>query len=204
MTSTDRSYKFIVGLGAYAAISAQARLAKDADQAPRIFEHVAMARMSGRAWASFEKLEKEAERADFDLLEAIEPYEGILDEIDARLRPSTWWERLTKTYVAIGIFHDAMRELARALGFNEYADGITDYGHGDWTRERLEPIIAEDSQLEDRLSLWTRRCGGDALSLVRAFMFTNPEVLGESDADAIMETLGKNHKERLAAIHLHS
>ena len=75
-----------------------------------------MARMSGRAWEGFLFIEKMAAEADVDLVDAISRYEGILDEIDARLRPTTWWERMTKTYVAMGIFTDAMRELAEAQG----------------------------------------------------------------------------------------
>ncbi|MDO5049594.1 MAG: ferritin-like fold-containing protein [Actinomycetaceae bacterium] len=203
-TSNETSLKSLLGLGAYAAIYAQARLAKDGDQAPRPWEHIDMARMSGTAWETFETIEKTAQKVGLDLVDAIQPYEGILDEIDARLRPTTWWERLTKTYVAMGIFTDAMKELALAVGEAEFAGGIDDFGHGEWARARLEPVVAEDEQLEARLSLWTRRVGGEALSLVRAFLFTNPEILGEdTDTDALMDRLSNAHKQRLSAIHLH-
>ncbi|MDI9588081.1 MAG: ferritin-like fold-containing protein [Acidobacteriota bacterium] len=203
-TSNDSTPGTLLGLGAYAAIYAQARLAKDGDQAPQPWEHIDMARMSGRAWEGFLFIEKMAAEADVDLVDAISRYEGILDEIDARLRPTTWWERMTKTYVAMGIFTDAMRELAEAQGEEEFAKRIGDFGHGDWVRKRLEPVVAEDEQLEARLSLWTRRVGGEALSLVRAFLFTNPEMLGENgDADAVMERITAAHKKRMAAVHLH-
>ncbi|MDO5034566.1 MAG: ferritin-like fold-containing protein [Actinomycetaceae bacterium] len=200
----SNSYKELLGLGAYAAISAQTRLAKDGDQAPMPWEHVDMANMSGRAWEGFKLVVSVAESEGVDIAEAMAPYEGMLDEIDARLRPTTWWERLTKTYVAMGIFTDALRETALAHGANDYAKDVHDFGHGDWVRKRLEPEVAGDKQLEARLSLWTRRVGGEALSLVRAFYFTHPEVLQDADSDAVMERISAAHKERLAAVHLHA
>lgn len=192
----------LLGLSAYAAVSAQARLAKDADQAPKTFEHIDMARMSGLAWKIFEQLEKRAEISDVDLLEEVRRYEGILDDLDARTRPTTWWERLTKTYVTVGIFTDALREVAVAVGEDDLASKVTDFGHGEWVRKRLAPYTDEDEQLRARLSLWTRRVGGEALGLVRAFMFTNPELIGEADPDALMELLSHAHKDRLGAINL--
>lgn len=192
----------LLGLSAYAAVSAQARLAKDADQAPKTFEHIDMARMSGQAWRIFERLEKRAQVSDVDLLEEVRRYEGVLDDLDARTRPTTWWERLTKTYVTVGIFTDALREVARAVGEDELADEVTDFGHGEWVRKRLAPYTDKDEQLRARLSLWTRRVGGEALGLVRAFMFTNPELVGEADPDALMELLSAAHKQRLADINL--
>ncbi len=204
LIASNDSYKNLLGIGAYAAIAAQTRLAKDGDQAPKAWEHVDMANMSGKAWENFKYVCKVAERSDIDIAEAIAPYEGLLDDIDARLRPTTWWERMTKTYVAIGIFTDALREIAHLQGQEEYAKDVNDFGHGDWVRERLEPAVAADKQLEARLSLWTRRVGAEALSLVRAFLFTNPEIISGTDADELMDRVSKAHKERLSAVHLHA
>lgn len=192
----------LLGMTAYATICAQARLAKDADQAPKAFEHVAMARMSGAAWHTFERLEKRAEVENIDLIRALERYEGILDDFDARTRPTTWWERLTKTYVGVGIFTDAMRHIALGAGEEQMAAEVNDFGHGQWVRERLEPYTAADEQLRARLSLWTRRVGGEALGLVRAFIFTNPELVGKLAADTVMEEVSRAHRERLKAVHL--
>lgn len=200
--SEETALSQLLGLSAYATISAQARLAKDADQAPKAFEHVAMARMSGAAWRAFERIEKRAETEKIDIIRAVERYEGILDDLDARTRPTTWWERLTKTYVGVGIFTDAMRQLALGAGEEEMAKAVNDFGHGDWVRERIEPYTAADEQLRARLSLWTRRVGGEALGLVRAFIFTNPDLVGNLEADAVMEELSRAHRERLQAIHL--
>ncbi|MDO5728218.1 MAG: ferritin-like fold-containing protein [Actinomycetaceae bacterium] len=200
--STGSPVNQLLGLSAYAAVSAQARLAKDADQAPKTFEHIDMARMSGQAWKIFERIEKRAQVSDVDLLNEVRRYEGILDDLDARTRPTTWWERLTKTYVTVGIFTDALREVARAVGENELAEEVTDFGHGEWVRNRLAPYTNDDEQLRARLSLWTRRVGGEALGLVRAFMFTNPELAGSADPDALMERLSHAHKQRLADINL--
>ncbi|WP_040312746.1 ferritin-like fold-containing protein [Gleimia coleocanis] len=192
----------VLGISAYSTLAAQTRLAKDADQAPLASEKIAMARMSGQAWERFTKIARRAEAAGVDLEAAITPFRGLLDDLDARTRPTTWWERLTKTYVGVGIFTDAMRALATAAGEVEFAADVNDFGHGQWTVERLAELTAADEQLQDRLSLWTRRVGGDVLALVRSFFFTHPEMLGDADADEIFAQISKAHDERLTALHL--
>lgn len=193
----------LIGLGAYAALSAQTRLAKDGDQAPRPFERVDMARMSAAAWTAFEDVTKRATREHIDVLEAIAPYDGLLDDLDARTRPTTWWERMTKTYVAMGVFTDALREIASLAGEDEFGESVSDFGHADWVRERLAPATAEDAQLRARLSLWTRRVGGEALGLVHAFFYTNTDIVADdTDTAETMQRITARHQERLAAVHL--
>ncbi|MDT3767307.1 ferritin-like fold-containing protein [Gleimia hominis] len=198
----ETTFARILGVSGYGALAAQARLAKDADQAPETFEHIAMARMSARAWDSFTAVERTAQKLDVDLPVQITPFEGMLDELDARTRPTTWWERLTKTYVAIGIFTDALRAAAQGLELPEVADAVSDFGHGQWTRDRLEPVTKDDPQMQARLSLWTRRVGGEALGLVRAFLFTDEGASAKLDLDEVVADISKAHKERLDAVHL--
>lgn len=192
----------LLGICGYSALAAQTRLAKDADQAPLSADKIAVARMSGEAWQRFTRIAVRAEAEGIDLEAALTPFRGLLDDLDARTRPTTWWERLTKTYVGIGIFTDSLRVLAEAVGEFEFAAEINDFGHGVWTVSRLEPLTAVDEQLRGRLSLWSRRVGGDALALVRSFLFTHPELLGDADVDELFARVAAAHDERLVALHL--
>jgi len=194
----------VIGLIAYSALAAMTRLAKDGDQAPSIGTHIEHARMSARAFRNFEGLETWAEHRGLDLDEAAGEYSGLFDDLDARTRPGTWWERSVKTYVTIGAFSDLLLQISELHDLFEEDAGDWDLGQGEWVRVRLAPLTDHDEQLAARLSLWARRVGGEALGLVRSTLFTHPE-LAKNDpdtVDAIVAWVTKRHQERMTRIHL--
>lgn len=77
-----------------------------------------------------------------------------LDEAEARVRPSDWWEALAKAY-------HWQRLSAQAYGVH------LDPEPQDWARERLEEASA-DRSVGDRLVLVERRLAGEALVLRHA------------------------------------
>ena len=85
-------------------------------------------------------------------------------------------------------------------------DGIEDvwpFEQGHWVRAHLGPQIEADPQLADRLSLWGRRVAGEALGLVRATLFTYPQLAMTPDnVDEITEYVIKRHGERMKDIFL--
>ena len=200
--NVDHTCGEVVGLLAYDALAAMTRLAKDGDQAPSIGAHIEHARMAARAFDAFKQLELWAEHRDLDLEGAAGEYSGLFDELEARTRPATWWERSTKTYVTFGILGDMMQQIAELhdLAFDvEYWD----FGQGEWERANLAPLTAKDPQLEARLSLWARRVAGEVFGLVRSTFFTHPDLTSDPDAvDAIVAWVTKRHKERMEAINL--
>ncbi len=194
----------VVGLIAYSALAAMTRLAKDGDQAPSIGTKIAHARMAARAFRIFEELETWAEHRGLDLSEAAGEYSGLFDDLDARTRPGTWWERSVKTYVTIGVFSDLLLQLSELHDLFGEDAGAWDLGQGEWVRVHVAPLTAKDEQLAARLSLWARRVGGEALGLMRSTLFIHPE-LAKNDpdtVDAIVAWVTKRHEERLASIHL--
>lgn len=192
-----------VGLIAYSTLAAMTRLAKDGDQAPSIGAHIEHARMSARAFAIFGQLETWADHRGLDLAHAAGEFTGLYDDLDARTRPSTWWERSVKTYVSIGIFGDMLRQIAdRHELFTDEA-GPWDLDQGEWERRHLAPTTRKDPQLAARLSLWARRVAGEALGLVRSTLFTHPDLAQDPDTvDAIVAWVTRRHKERMTGIHL--
>lgn len=193
----------VVGLLAFSALAAMTRLAKDGDQAPDTTAHIAHARMSATAFSRFEQLEIWAQHRGVDLVAAADQYAGLFDDLDARTRPTTWRERSVKTYVTMGIFRDFLREVADVRGLFAHKVDEWHLGQSAWVDEHLAPEFAADEQLAARLSLWARRVAGEVLGLVRATMFTHPDLSKDPDtADMIAQTVSKLHGERMAKLGL--
>lgn len=199
----NQSTTELVGLLAFSALAAMTRLAKDGDQAPSPAYHIDHARMSARAFREFQHLEVFAEQNGFSLVEAAGQFAGLFDELDARTRPSNWWERSVKTYVVIGIFADALIELNERHQLFDQAESVWDVGQGTWVREHLAPLTERDPQLASRLSLWARRVAGETFGLLRATLFTYPELALDPDTvDAVVTMAGKTHQQRMDAVNL--
>lgn len=193
----------VVGLIAQAALAAMTRLAKDGDQAPTTEAHIEHARMSAMAFLRFEELEVWAQRRGLDLVAATAQYAGLFDDLEARTRPSTWYERSVKTYVTLGIFADLIHQVAQRHELFIHEDGVWNLGQENWVKKNLAPVFTSDPQVSARLSLWARRVAGEVLGLVRATLFTHPELAADPDSmDAIVASVTKKHGERMAAIGL--
>ncbi len=192
-----------LGLFAYSALAAMTRLAKDGDQAPNTDFHIQLAQLANRGFRSFEELERIADEQGFSLTEAAGIYSGLFDELDARTRPTNWWERIVKSYVVLGIFADVLHQLGERHQLVEANQVSWDLGHGKWVRETLEPVTRDDPQLAARLSLWARRVAGEAFGLLRATLFTYPDLAIDPDTvDAVVAFTAQRHAERMEAVNL--
>ena len=200
---SDSGAAVAVGLIAYSALAAMTRLAKDGDQAPSTKFHVDLASMANDSFTRFQALEGFGESHGFSTVEAAGQYAGMFDELDHRTRPSNWWERSVKSYIVIGIFADALREIASRHQVFVTDTFQWDVGHGKWVRQHLAPLTAEDPQLAARLSLWGRRVAGETFGLLRATLFTYPELAIDPDTvDAVVAYAAGRHQERMEAVNL--
>jgi hypothetical protein len=191
----------VVGLIAYSILAAMTRLAKDSDQAPTFEAKVEHARMATRVFETFTQVETWCTHRGMDLSAYARAYDGLYDDLDARTRPTTWYERSIKTYVTLGVLGGFLREIASRK--NLFPGANWDLEQGEWVRENLAPIFEADEQLAARLSLWARRVAGEVLGLVRSTMFMHPDLsLSPEDSDAIAEVLSSEHAERMKEIHL--
>ncbi len=192
-----------IGLFAFSALAAMTRLAKDGDQAPTIEYHIDMSRMADRGYRRFTELEDIAAARGFSLAEAAGIYAGLFDELDDRTRPSDWWERSVKSYIVLGIFADVLSELSERHQIIEADLVAWDLGHGKWVEDHLADLTADDPQLASRLSLWARRVAGEAFGLLRATLFTYPDLAIDPDTvDAVVAYSTKRHRERMEAVNL--
>lgn len=201
MSANERTV-VVTGLLGYCVLTAMTRLCKDGDQAPLMKDAVLHAHMADQAFHEFENLEMFAQGNGFDLTEASARFAGLFDELEARTRPSSWWERSLKTYITFGVLGDLLQLLATDIDVAK-RELTLDFGQKDWEEEHLGAEIAADPQLAARLSLWGRRVFGDVLGLVRATLFTYPELgLSAEEADQLVLTAEQNHGKRMKALGL--
>lgn len=193
----------VVGLLAYAALKASTRLAKDGDQSPSTRDHIDHGHMVGRAQRAFADLEVYAGHRGIDLALAADRYEGLFDDLDARTRPATWWERALKTYVSIGIFADMLRRVAVVHELHVDTDSDWTFGEEGWLRRHLGPATAADPGLAARLSLWGRRVAGETFALARSTLFTHPALAADPQtADDLVASARARHDARMRVVHL--
>ena len=157
--------------------------------------------MATRVFDTYTQVETWCQHRGVDLAEKAQAFDGLYDDLDARTRPTTWYERTVKTYVTLGILGGLLREIASRK--NLFTEAKWDLEQGEWERQNLAPIFEADEQLAARLSLWARRVAGEVLGLVRSTLFMHPELSDSpEDADAIAQTLSIEHAERMKGIHL--
>lgn len=175
--ASRRNALAVLGMLAYLELSGFSRLAADAAGAPALPRRIRLARTAGATLDRFERVTARVAELGADLEETMEPFAGVLVEFDARTEPSTWTERLLKSYVGYGVADDFCRLLGRALDPTTsalVADALTDEGHVDLVLETLGDACAQDSTLAARLALWGRRLVGEALTVVQRVLADQP------------------------------
>lgn len=192
-----------LGLLAYSSLAAMTRLAKDGDQAPNFDYQIDLMKLADQGYQRFVELGDLAESRGYSISEAAGQYSGMFDELDARTRPSSWWERVIKTYIVIGVFSDVLQELGSRHQIIDTDLIKWDLGQGKWVQDHLEQVTETDPQMVDRLSLWARRVAGEAFGLLRATLFTYPDLAVDPDTvDAVVQYATKRHSERMEAVGL--
>ena len=167
----------VLGMVAFACTIACTRYAKDADKAPSMEPRVELLRMS-------------AER-----------FIGSLGDLDERLRPSDWAERLIKTYLAFGLLLDFSKALVGGLD-EPLRTAVLDVLEADRfdavTAAELVDDIAADPQLAARLGLWGRRVVGEEIGTLQRVLSVYPELLGGGvDAAGLHEVLSQGATVRM-------
>jgi hypothetical protein len=156
----------LLGLLAYASLTAFFRLADDAALALAISDKTALAEMAVAEFGHFQLLRARIELMSADPTEAMRPFVAPIDAFHARTAPSDWLESLVKAYVGDGIAADFYRTVAQILD----ADTrdlvllvLADTGHSEFVIARVREAIDADPRVAGRLALWARRLVGEAL-----------------------------------------
>jgi hypothetical protein len=178
----------LLGVLAYAELTAFDRLAEDARMAPTLEGRAALARMAAAEVGHHVRLTERMTELGVDPAETMAPFVSALDTFHESTRPNTWLEGLVKAYVGDGLATDFYREIAAFLPDPDRAlvlDVLADTGHAGFAVREVRAAIAADRRVGGRLALWGRRLVGEAITQSQA-------VIAEHDrlAELIMAGMG--------------
>ena len=187
----------VIGIVAFSCTVACTRYAKDADKAPSMGPRVELLRMSA---------ERVARGAGVDAAAGAERFIGSLGDLDQRLRPLDWAERLIKTYLTFGLLLDFSMALVDALDEPLRGSVLEVLGadrFGSMAAAALIDDVAADPQLAARLGLWGRRVVGEEIGTLQRMLSAYPELLGGgAGAAQLHEVLSQGATSRMRGLGL--
>ncbi len=188
-----------LGLIGYFTLAMQQRLAKDASLCPTVEQEIALGQMSAMAWDNYQKVAGISKNIGVDLPEEMKQYMGLTVQLEERLRPTDWYERLVKSFVTIGAMADFNRSLTAGLSPQvqaELAEVSWDCEQEKWAIPVITQACATQETVPARLSLWGRRVLGDVRSTFRQAIVGYPELAAEGGQD-IPEEIKEHHRARM-------
>ncbi|HEY6478399.1 MAG TPA: ferritin-like fold-containing protein [Streptosporangiaceae bacterium] len=204
----------LLGIVAYAQLTAFFRLTDDAALAVELADKAALAEMAAAEFGHFQLVRRRIEELDADPWQVMAPFVAAVDAFHARTAPADWLEGLIKAYVGDGIAADFYRTVATLLDAATQAlvlDVLADTGHAEFVIDRVRAAIAADPKVAGRLALWARRLVGEAFgqaqrvaaereSLARLLADDSRNQLG--DIGRMFASLTDAHAARMAALGL--
>src|SRR3954465_4395383 len=221
MTAPERSEPEavvdLVGLLAYAELTAFDRLVADARLAPSLEDRGALAGMAVAEFGHYQRLRDHLEK-DLGVVaaEAMTPFVAVLDAFHESTAPADWLEGLVKAYVGDGMASDFYREIAQRLQEPTRSlvlDVLADTGHAAFAVDHVRAAIGSEPSLAGRLALWARRLVGEALtqayrvaaereSLTRLIVGPDESSSDLAEMGRMLARLTENHEARMAALGL--
>ncbi|MDO4242356.1 MAG: ferritin-like fold-containing protein [Actinomyces sp.] len=196
----------VIGVACLSCTIASTRYAKDADKAPAMEQRVELLRMSAERVEAFESLAATGRDAGVDAYAAAQGFVGMFDDVDSRLRPLDWQERLVKTYLTFGMLVDFSMALADGLPQPvrlRVLDALSVDRFGGFAARELEADIAADPQLAARLGLWGRRVVGEEIGTLQRVIAREPDlVAGGADAASLRTVLSQGATSRMRGLSL--
>ena len=156
----------LLGLLAYASLTAFFRLSDDAALAISLADKTALAEMAVAEFGHFRLLRARIEELSADPTVVMRPFVAAVDAFHARTAPADWLEGLVKAYVGDGIasdFYRAVGELLEPATRELVLTVLADSGHAEFVIARVRQAIETDPRVAGRLALWARRLVGEAL-----------------------------------------
>jgi rubrerythrin len=203
----------LLGVLAYAELTAFDRLAEDARLAPTLDGRAALARMAAAEIGHHVRLAERLTELGAEPSAAMAPFASALDTFHDSTRPKTWLEGLVKAYVGDGLATDFYREIAALLPDPDRAlvlEVLADTGHAEFAVREVRAAIKADRKIPGRLSLWGRRLVGEAMSQSQAVIAEHDRLAeliigGTGDLSGVgrlIERITAAHTERMKALGL--
>lgn len=215
MTDADKRQAVIdlLGVLAYAELTAFQRLAADASLAPSLADQAALAGMAVAEFGHYEVLQERLGSLGVDPTDAMEPFVRALDAFHDSTAPSDWLEGLVKAYVGDGFAADFYREVADLMDDEIQSlvvDVLDDMGHAEFAVAHVRSATESDPAVAGRLALWGRRLVGEALVQAQQVAVDRDALArlivgGVGDLSAVGELLARltqRHSERMEALGL--
>jgi hypothetical protein len=206
----------LLGLVAYAELTAFFRLSDDAALAPSLADKAALAEMATAEFGHFQLVRRRLEDLGADPTATMQPFVAAVDAFHARTAPADWLEGLVKAYVGDGIAADFYRTVATLLDDDTQSlvlEVLADTGHSAFVIGHVRAAIEADPRVAGRLALWARRLVGEAFGqaqLVAAERESLAQLLAEGsrnqlgDIGRMFAGLTDAHDERMTALGLSS
>jgi len=204
----------LLGLLAYASMTAFFRISDDAALAISLADKTALAELAVVQFGHFQLLSRRIEELGAEPGVVMQPFVAPVDAFHARTAPSDWLEGLVKAYVGDGIASDFYRTVAQVLEPDTrdiVLAVLADAGNAEFVIARVRQAIEADPRVAGRLALWARRLVGEALgqaqrvaaereSLARLLTGETTHQLG--DIGRMFAHLTDAHAARMAALGL--
>ncbi|WP_209307637.1 ferritin-like fold-containing protein [Geodermatophilus sp. DF01_2] len=212
-TVDEQAVVDLLGVLAYAELTAFDRLAEDARLAPTLAGRAALAQMAAAEIDHHARLTARLVDLGVDPTAAMSPFVAALDAFHESTRPRTWLEGLVKAYVGDGLAADFYREIAAFLPEPDRGlilDVLADTGHADFAVREVRAAIATHRTVAGRLALWGRRLVGEAMTQSQAVIAERDQlaaliVEGTGDLTGIgrlVERITTAHTERMKTLGL--
>lgn len=167
----------VLGLAAYTDLRWFCLVAGQAADAPSLALRQRMAELASEVLDRQRRTLAVAARHGAGAEVAMGPFDGLLDDFEARTAPMTWWEGVVKAYVGHAVAADVCRTAVHGLPPEARAEAL-DILDGPAVDDGLVHLlsggVSGDPVLAARLALWGRRVVGEALGVVQRLLATRP------------------------------
>jgi hypothetical protein len=205
----------LLGVLAYAELTAFERLAVDASLASSLADKAALGAMAVAEFGHYQVLHERLAAIGVDSTVAMAPFVGPLDAFHDSTTPADWLESLVKAYVGDGLAADFYREVSELMDDGTQSlvgDVLDDTGHAEFAVAHVRAAIDADPAVAGRLALWARRLVGEALVQAQRVAVDRDALArlivgGAGDLTAVGEMLARltqRHSERMGQLGLHA
>jgi tRNA-(MS[2]IO[6]A)-hydroxylase (MiaE)-like len=205
----------LLGVLAYAELTAFDRMAADARLAPDLERRAKLSEMAAREIDNYCRLANRLRELGVAPEQAMRPFVEPLRAYHDQTEPKDWLEALTKAYVGDGIGDDFYREAAAFLESPDrdlVLDVLHDSQFSEYAAEEIRAAIGADPKLANRLSMWARRLVGEALSQAQQVAAERSQlaqliIAGAGDPSGLIgmfKRLTSGHTARMTAVGLNN
>jgi DNA-binding ferritin-like protein len=211
---TEDAVVDLLGVLAYAELSAFDRLVDDARMAPNLTARAQMSAMAATEFGHYERLAERLRELGVDPAEAMSPFVAALETFHSLTEPQTWLEAVVKAYVGDGMAADFYREISTYVdeGTGELIRYVlNDSARAEFAVSEVRSALAENPWMAGRLALWARRLVGEAISQTQHVLADRESLMlllmqhGDlTEVPALVTRITDRHAERMKELGLDS